>query len=227
MIKIYTDGACKGNPGPGGWAFVVPKSKFFEEYEEYGSSEYTTNNEMELTAIVRGLKYLQKQEISEVESIVIHSDSNICVGGINDWINNWRVNGWLTSKGEQVANYKLWRKFDKIVSEMDTVEISAKWVKAHSGIKHNERCDKLASSASSGRGKILTFANDNAEEEEEEKKHTPSGGYPFYFSLVDGKVYKDSKWDQCKNRVHGKSDAKYKKINDEEEYEIYRKKWKL
>lgn len=134
-VKIYTDGACSGNPGPGGWGAILIYGE--RELEISGFDGNTTNNKMELTAPIEALKKLK--EPCEVE---IYSDSAYLIGGFNSfWIKNWKGNGWLTSKKEPVKNVELWKELDRLNS-MHRIQ----WikVKGHSDNEFNNRCDKLA-----------------------------------------------------------------------------------
>ena len=136
-VEIFTDGACKGNPGPGGWGAVLNYQEHTKEI--CGNSSDTTNNIMELTAVIKALKVLK-----EPCSIVITTDSNYVKDGITDWINNWKKNGWKTANKKPVKNKEIWMKLDKLSLEHD---IEWRWVKGHSGHHENERADELANEA--------------------------------------------------------------------------------
>ena len=137
IIYIYTDGACKGNPGPGGWGAILNYSKHTKEI--CGSSSDTTNNIMELTAVIKALKVLK-----EPCNIIITTDSNYVKDGITDWIHNWKKNGWKTANKKPVKNKKIWMELDDLSSIHN---IEWKWVKGHSGHPENERADELANEA--------------------------------------------------------------------------------
>ena len=137
QIYIYTDGACRGNPGPGGWGAIL-------EYREYkkeinGSAPLTTNNIMELTAVIKSLELIKRPS-----SITITTDSTYVKNGITTWIHNWKVKGWRTANKKPVKNKNLWQELDKL-SENHT--ITWKWVKGHTGHIGNERADELANEA--------------------------------------------------------------------------------
>jgi len=134
IIIIYTDGACSGNPGKGGWGAVLKCGK--HEKEIYGSSEETTNNKMELQAVIEALKCLKEK--CEVE---IYTDSVYVKNGITDWIKNWKLNGWKNSQKKPVKNIELWKNLDAEVSKH---KIEWFWVKGHDGNEMNEKADKLA-----------------------------------------------------------------------------------
>ena len=134
MIKVYTDGACKGNPGPGGWgALIIYPS---EEKEIYGGDSLTTNNRMELKAVIMALK-----EIDLGNEITIITDSSYVQKGISEWILKWKQNGWRSSNRKPVKNKDLWVDLDDISSKFI---IKWEWIKGHSGDPGNERADYLA-----------------------------------------------------------------------------------
>ncbi len=133
-INLYTDGACSGNPGPGGWGSILVYGKTEKEFS--GGSKNTTNNQMELLAVIEGLKALK--EPCEVH---ITSDSKYVIQAIKEWLPNWKKNNWKTSTNKEVKNIDLWKEFDLVsINHILTLE----WVKGHAGHPMNERCDKLA-----------------------------------------------------------------------------------
>ena len=136
-VEIFTDGACKGNPGPGGWGALLRYGK--KEKEINGFSPETTNNIMEITAVIKAL-----DELKLPSKIILTTDSTYVKNGITSWINNWKVNGWKTSNKKAVKNKDLWIKLDNLIKEH---QITWKWVKGHSGHLGNERADILANQA--------------------------------------------------------------------------------
>jgi len=132
MIDIYTDGACSGNPGPGGWGVLIIDGQARREL--YGGEAETTNNRMELTAAIRALE-------ETVGAVRLHTDSQYVKNGINDWIRTWKRNGWKTSARKPVKNQDLWRALDAAI---DGRRIDWRWVKGHAGDPGNERADELA-----------------------------------------------------------------------------------
>ena len=136
-IVIYTDGACRGNPGPGGWGAIIIENNI--ETELYGKKENTTNNIMEMTAAIKALEFFKIKK-----NIVLYTDSNYLKLGITNWIFSWKKNNWINSKREEVKNKSYWIVLDKL-NNLHNIEW--KWVKAHNGNKYNERADKLATSA--------------------------------------------------------------------------------
>ena len=135
-IKIYTDGACSGNPGKGGWGAVLIYSDRDEEKYLSGADPLTTNNKMELTATIESLKAIKKP--SEIN---LYTDSQYVKNGISLWIINWKNNGWKTANKKPVANQELWIELDRIVQFHN---VNWFWVKGHSGNHYNEIADQLA-----------------------------------------------------------------------------------
>jgi len=135
-MEIYTDGGCSGNPGPGGWAFIICLKD--ELYQVSGGEENTTNNRMELTAVIRALEHLK--ETGTEEKVRISTDSQYVQLGISKWINNWFKNGWKTSEGKPVKNKDLWTRLSELTEELRP---EWRWVKGHAGDAYNERCDEL------------------------------------------------------------------------------------
>lgn len=133
-VKIYTDGACRGNPGPGGWGAVLEYGK--EARSIYGSEALTTNNRMELTAVIEALSALKRPC-----RIAVVSDSKYVLQGITEWLPNWKRKGWLTASKKPVMNSDLWQRLDQLAA---IHEISWHWVKGHSGHVQNELADQLA-----------------------------------------------------------------------------------
>jgi ribonuclease HI len=136
-VQVITDGACIGNPGPGGWACILRYGD--KKKEMFGSEKHTTNNRMELTAAVRGLTALR--EACEVEIV---TDSQYVKNGITKWIANWKRNGWRTSDKKPVLNQDLWEELDRENARHKTVW---SWTKGHADHEDNNRCDELATSA--------------------------------------------------------------------------------
>ena len=143
-IKIYTDGACVGNPGPGGWAAIVLLEN--EKKELFGGEKLTTNNRMELTAAIKALEYCAKQEGKQLslKHVRIFTDSTYVKEGITIWINNWEKNNWKTAGKKNVKNVDLWKKLKELV-QSNRVEWN--WIKGHSEDPMNDLADKLAKKA--------------------------------------------------------------------------------
>ncbi len=137
ILHIYTDGACSGNPGRGGWGVYIQKGK--EKIELNGSDKSTTNNRMELLAVIQALRYVDKNS-----KIKLFTDSKYVMQGIQEWILKWKTNNWKTSNKKDVKNKDLWMDLDELV-ELHNIDWI--WVKGHSGHFGNEIADKLATSA--------------------------------------------------------------------------------
>lgn len=133
-VQIFTDGACRGNPGPGGWAAILRYKTV--ERELSGSARHTTNNRMELMAVIEALRALK-----ESCSVDLYTDSQYLRNGITSWIRTWKRNGWRTASKEPVKNKDLWENLDSLSQKH---EIQWHWVKGHQGHPENERCDLLA-----------------------------------------------------------------------------------
>ena len=137
IVHIFTDGACKGNPGPGGWGAIMKYGDHVKELNGYSSK--TTNNIMEITAVIEALKSLTRPC-----AIILTTDSNYVKDGITQWIHNWKKKGWKTANKKPVKNKECWLQLDV---EVQRHQIKWKWVKGHSGHPENERADELANEA--------------------------------------------------------------------------------
>ncbi|MGD8783200.1 MAG: ribonuclease HI [Thioalkalispiraceae bacterium] len=133
-VKIYTDGACRGNPGPGGWGALLRYGN--EEKELYGGEKETTNNRMELMAAIRALESLKRRCVVDLTT-----DSEYVKNGITQWMANWKKRGWRTANKKPVKNIDLWQRLDKAANKHD---IHWHWVRGHTGHPENERADQLA-----------------------------------------------------------------------------------
>ena len=134
-IKVYTDGACKGNPGVGGWGVYIKTPDY--EKDLYGGNPETTNNQMEMQAALEALKYLR----DKTELVELYTDSNYLRQGITEWIHNWKKNNWRTAAKKPVANRELWIQISDLNEKMN---VEWHWVKGHAGDPGNERADHLA-----------------------------------------------------------------------------------
>lgn len=142
-VDIFTDGACKGNPGPGGWGVLLRAGR--HEKELSGGEPHTTNNRMEMTAVIRGLHAL-----SEPCDVTVHSDSRYVIDGMTQWIFGWQKKGWVNSARKPVANADLWRE---LIDAAAPHKVAWQWVKGHDGHPENERVDLLACEAAETAGR--------------------------------------------------------------------------
>ena len=142
-VTIYTDGGCRGNPGPGGWGAVLLWGEHRKELN--GSEALTTNNRMELLAAIEGLKFLNRDV-----AVSLYTDSQYVKQGITQWIRGWKKNGWQTASKQPVKNKDLWQELDQL---MGRYRVSWHWVKGHSGDPMNELADRLANHAMDKMGK--------------------------------------------------------------------------
>ena len=145
-IKIYTDGGCSGNPGPGGWAYVIIMQTFQGEQiiaKNMGAEKMTTNNKMELTAVIEALRELKKMKDAPRKTSV-YTDSQYVQKGISEWIHNWKRNSWRTSDKKPVKNKELWLELDSLASDFS---VNWEWVKGHAGNEYNEICDSMTQDA--------------------------------------------------------------------------------
>ncbi len=141
-VLLFADGACSGNPGPGGWAFILRHPATGKELERAGAERQTTNNRMELTAVIRGLELLKRPT-----SVELVTDSTYVGKGLTEWMAKWKANGWRRREGDQwkeVKNEELWRRLDELLTPH---QIRFTHVRGHSGHPENERCDTLAVAA--------------------------------------------------------------------------------
>jgi len=136
-VVMFTDGACRGNPGPGGWGVALSYQQKFKTLQGYASD--TTNNRMELTAVIEGLRALKRPC-----DIQVTTDSKYVLQGVNEWMANWKRNGWRTAARKPVKNVDLWQQLDE---EVQRHRIDWLWVKGHSGVEGNELADQLANQA--------------------------------------------------------------------------------
>lgn len=142
-VELYTDGACSGNPGPGGWAFILRDLKTGKELTGSGGESNSTNNRMEILAVVNGLKALKKSC-----RVRLYSDSKYVLQGLQEWMAGWKRNGWKRKEGRKLAelkNAELWQQLDQLIP---LHQMSYHHVRGHSGHPENERCDQMAVAAS-------------------------------------------------------------------------------
>lgn len=240
-VTIYCDGACSGNPGPGGWGSVVIAGDQVTELG--GAAGATTNNRMEMTAALEALRFcLNRLSKGEVTTIQIFTDSVYIIRGITQWIFGWKKRGWRNAANEEVSNQDIWIELDNVVVAIKKkLECELKWyfVKGHSGVAGNERCDVIAVAFSKHdyinlyRGTAAAYEFDVRELPEirplpEMKSKTDSGVKPaaWYLSYVNGVLSKHSTWSECEAVVKGRP-AKFKKVTSLEEEALIKKSWGL
>ncbi|OGR46178.1 MAG: ribonuclease HI [Elusimicrobia bacterium GWA2_66_18] len=236
MFVLFSDGACSGNPGPGGWAciLVTPEGRV---RELAGRADATTNNRMEMTGVIAGLRAARGLP----GKAVIHTDSTYVLGGIMKWLAGWKRRGWTTASGEPVKNEDLWRELDALVAARGRGVIEWRWVKGHSGHDANERCDELAVALCRKRphtlycGPLLSYPYGSLApcdhkplpERSQARKSAEPSGPATYLSLLEGRLEKHATWDECSARVKGRSGARFKKVRSHQEEKSVLEDWGL
>ncbi len=226
MITIFTDGAARGNPGPGGWGAIVAGDETVTELG--GREDYTTNNRMELLAVISAL-----ESIPHEHEMTIYTDSAYVLNGSTRWVVGWQKNNWKTSQKEDVANRDLWERIYKLTFHRI---IDWKLLKGHAGHAPNERCDVIATSFADKKSIVLysgakerygvslsiTDKKEVGSAEREWSKVRTRKTYS-YVSEVGGVIQTHKTWEECKARVHGVSGARFKKtVSPADEEEIIR-----
>jgi ribonuclease HI len=238
-ILIFTDGACTGNPGPGGWGSIVALPDGTVR-ELGGGVPQTTNNRMEMAAAIRALGALEPAEPCR---IIVYTDSTYLIRGITQWIFGWRSRGWKNAEGKDVANKELWEELSRQVARLKPSTIDWKYVRGHAGNPGNERCDQIAVSFATGKGDALYVGPRDGyfvdldelpvEESLPEPKKAgskassgaPSTGKTIYLSYYGGIVTRHSTWAECERLVKGKSNAKFRKAKSSQEETEILKSW--
>ncbi|MBP7804767.1 MAG: ribonuclease HI [Candidatus Pacebacteria bacterium] len=236
IIIVFTDGASRGNPGPGGWGAIVisPDNKV----TELGGREApTTNNRMELSGALHALAFIETKKLPG--KIEIHTDSAYLLQGVTGWMYGWEKNGWKTKNGEDVLNQDLWKEIGALVFRLKQKhEIDWKKVSGHSGLVGNERVDVIATSAADEAQQLLFVGSLSAYEKiiggsvfdstpgvEKKKKTSSSIPAYSYVSLVGGLIMVHKTWPECENRVKGKSGVRFKKVFSKEEEASLIQEW--
>lgn len=236
-IRIFTDGACSGNPGPGGWgAIVVTPDGHVKELG--GGQVQTTNNRMELSGAIHALKH-----VSGVDGPVeLFTDSTYVIHGITRWVHGWKRNGWSKSDGGGVLNRDLWETLHALdVARKKSGGIAWKYVRGHSGNPGNERVDAISVAYAKGEwvelydGPLADYDVDVTKTEAEDASAAGGGsaspakpkasGKPVYLSLVDGVLQRHATWKECEARVKGKPNARYRKATSPTEEAAILRGW--
>ena len=211
-VDIITDGACSGNPGHGGWAtIIVQPNGTIHEFS--GSVANTTNNQMELTAIIEGL-----QRVDPSTTVHIYTDSQYVINGITKWVLAWQKNGWKTKDGSAVENQVLWRTLVPLTHS----NVHWHYVRGHNGHTLNERANTLAQHCARARTTSTPKPSDTPV-----RTQLTEDIYPRYISLVGSEFRQHATWDECKHAVLGVSCALFKKVRSAEELATQRKLWKV
>lgn len=226
-ILIYCDGACSGNPGPGGWGTIVGLHR--KKIVELGAfNSQTTNNQMELTGSIEALRFIQ----DEPGHVLVLTDSVYVIKGITQWAYGWQKRGWMTAESKPVVNREYWEELIQLVGKRKKAfpsnKISWQFVRGHIGIKGNERCDEIAVAFSQRQNPDLYkgsaehypfdfFKLPAFEALPEMKAKTEKKAALSYLSLVGTIPMRHATWGDCERRVKGQSGAKFKKAMSEDE----------
>jgi ribonuclease HI len=228
---IFTDGASKGNPGPGGWGAVLLSRGTVTEFG--GREDRTTNNRMELFAVIRSLQSISPDS----GSITVYTDSSYVVNGITKWVTGWQNKHWKTATGGDVLNQDLWQE---LVEACAHKKISWNMLPGHSGIPGNERADVIASGYADGSDvnlytgplddysiNLLNFSIDSKKyAEKKSRKQTSNAKAYSYISLLGGKLIRHNTWADCEKRVKGQRGARYRKTLSKEDEDSIIYEWK-
>jgi ribonuclease HI len=236
-IVVFTDGAAKGNPGPGGWgAIIVTPAGDVTELGRRGT-ETTTNNRMELTGAIEALSALR----GTPGVVAIYTDSTYVIQGIRGWIFGWRKRGWKTAAGGDVLNRDLWERLDDLVTARGKNGVAWHYVRGHAGIPGNERVDEIADGLAQGRpidlyrGPLVRYPHailDLPSETDVPARSSSSGarskGTPYsYLSLVDGQLARHATWAECERRVKGRAGARFKKALSAADEAAILREWRI
>lgn len=233
-IVVFTDGAAKGNPGPGGWGVVVVTPDGHVT-ELGGGSTHTTNNQMELTAPIEALRRIQRAP----GSVALYTDSTYVIRGIREWIWGWRKRGWKTATGGDVLNRPLWEQLAQLVESRGHDAIAWHYVRGHTGVPGNERVDEIANAFALKRpvelydGSLLRYAvpildiPDDTSVPKRSSNASSSQKAPAYsyLSVVDGKPMRHTTWPECERRVKGRSGARFKKTRSADDERAILSAW--
>jgi len=235
---VYTDGASKGNPGPGGWGAVVVTPDG-QVTELGGGAPMTTNNKMELTGAIQAFARLQ----GTAGPVAVYTDSTYVIQGIREWVHNWKRRGWKTATGTEVMNRELWEQLSALTTARGVRTISWHYVRGHVGTPGNERVDEIADSfarrtpvvlyegpLSAYPIAILDLPDDTSVPARSKRpsgaSHSKAPAYS-YLSVVDGKPMRHATWAECEQRVKGRSGARFKKATSAAEQDAILRGWRF
>ncbi len=239
QIIIFTDGSSSGNPGPGGWGTIIACQVSADAHdcsvvELGGHEDLTTNNRMELTAVIAAADYILNN--SKEGSVTIHTDSSYVIQGITKWVKGWISKGWITSTKEPVSNRDLWENLNSLVEKIELKnDITWKQIKGHAGIPGNERADVIATAFTANQNPQLfngpqsrypvnlfvTTSNRTDKIIKDSKKNKSSQKAYSYISMISGEIKTHSTWAECESRVKGAKSARFKKsFSDKDEKSI-------
>lgn len=234
-IVVFTDGSSRGNPGPGGWGSIILTPN--NVYELGGYDQKTTNNRMEMMAILQTLQFLKDHEQTD-QTVIINTDSQYTKNGMEKWIYGWQKKGWKTSKGDNVLNQDLWEVLAELQQLFSNLRLH--YVRGHVGITGNERADAIATNFADQnsidlyQGSRQKYPFDlnpktdkfNVRVNKTVSNRTKKTGKAFcYLSMVDGVIKQHDQWDDCQSRVRGKSQAKYRRADSSAERDQIIKDW--
>ena len=220
-MVVFADGAAKGNPGPGGWGAVIVTADGHVA-ELGGGVPHTTNNRMELTAVIEALRHMRRT----AGPVALYTDSTYVIRGITQWIKGWRRRGWKTAEGTAVLNRDYWEALSDLVNERGSAgRITWHYVRGHTGVPGNERVDAIAAQFATSRHvdlyngpllkypvPVLDLPDDTTLPERTAGSHSSKGKAAYsYLSVVDGKPMRHATWLECERRVKGRSGARFKK----------------
>jgi ribonuclease HI len=227
---VFTDGACTGNPGPGGWGAIV-LTPDYKVTELGGGDGATTNNRMELSGAIHAIEFLRDMTLP----ILLYTDSTYVIRGITQWIYGWQKKSWQNAGGEAVANKDLWQRLARAVRDH---EIEWRYVRGHQGQDGNERCDEIAVSFAKGRpvklfkGSLPDYGLDLTELPKDEplpemKPSSATKKAPAfsYLSYVNGVLTRHLSWPDCERAVKGRPGAKFKRANSASDEQSILREW--
>ena len=230
---IYSDGACSGNPGPGGWAFIHWNPNDDGVFEGSGFENNTTNNRMEMTASLEALR-----RVPANDSVILYTDSVYVIRGITQWVFGWKKRAWKTAEGNEVINRDLW---ERLLNACFQKKIDWRYIPGHKGFPGNERVDVLAV-AQSQRTPLAPYSGPSAHyhfklfplpekiplpEMKNNNGKSEDKSKIFYLSYVNGVLVRHKTWEQCQACVKGVSQARFKKVTSNEEAQSVVKSWGL